>query len=179
MLDDDEQESDMAILRADLMMTGVLPDELNLKDEDVRLRLAESGFLAYRMHIALQPPSHLPRGVSPLRYIDQFLHFDVQKGLSVRGSWNVRDDYLHLPDSREEKSPERPSSRASTVRSAHPLFDDIDISPQGSGRSRSFSESSGPSIFSKSDYTHYTANSMPTSPQRSHSPSIAKMVGVR
>merc|ERR1712072_1508627 len=43
----DPKFNDMEILRTDLMMTGLLPDSLNMKDEAVHKKLNESGFLAY------------------------------------------------------------------------------------------------------------------------------------
>jgi len=131
-LSEEEKGSDMEILRADLMMTGLLPDELNLKDEDVKQRLIESGFLAYRMHIAIQPPSHLPKGVCVLKYMDQFLHFDVP---TAKG----HKTYLH------ECPPPSRASHGSIVRLDAPLFDMLDdCSRQGS-----FTDSSGPSLFGR------------------------------
>lgn len=123
---DGSEMGDFAILRADLIMTGVIPDKLNMLEDRIKNRLADTGYLAYRMHVSLQDPHWLPAGTDKLEHIDEFLHFNIRNKV--------------LPSEAGSFHPFIPCTFYGTARtppSAKPEVDDGD--PE-----RESSESSGP-----------------------------------
>merc|ERR1711964_832301 len=51
--------------------------------QKVKRRLADTGYLAFQLHVSLQDPHWLAPGTDPMKHMEQFMHFKIENPLSL------------------------------------------------------------------------------------------------
>merc|ERR1711964_450824 len=110
-----ERREDLAILKEDLIMTGVIPENLQMRQKKVKNRLANTGYLAFRLHVSLQNPHWLAPGTDKMRHMEKFMHFTIQSPLSLSREASGKTHHPSVPEpfERPESTPKSsPMSRS-------------------------------------------------------------------
>jgi len=118
-----ERREDLAILKEDLIMTGVIPENLQMRQKKVKNRLANTGYLAFRLHVSLQNPHWLAPDTDKMRHMEKFMHFNIPRPLSLSKEASGKSyqpffpEPFEKPESSNKSSPMSRSLSRSTHRS--------------------------------------------------------------
>jgi len=121
-VDDEKLDlSDLEILKEDLVMTGTIPATLLITEPRVKKRLAETGYLAFRLHVQLQDPHWLHPGTDPMEHMSQFMHFDIKPAPLTISRAASFAPFLPEPFVKVPKSPQLAPTRGSLSTNSSPV----------------------------------------------------------